>query len=107
MTIKKLMRDTARKVDFFNTLTDKDVEMIEFIDAAIELGKKPNLQEFEKVFSHDQRPRNELLSDISRKYIDYWHKYKPDTEGLIKTTLSWYDPHHEDYHEVGADQELH
>ena len=32
MTIKKQMADTARMVDFFNTLTDKDVEMIEFID---------------------------------------------------------------------------
>jgi hypothetical protein len=107
MTIKKQMADTARMVDFFNTLTDKDVEMIEFIDTAINEDKRPNLAVFEETFSHDNRPRNELLSDISRKYIEWWHKYKPGTAGLIKTTLSWYDPHHEGYHEVGSDKELH
>ena len=107
MTIKELMSETARLVDFFNTLTDKDVEMITFIDAAIDEGNRPNLSVFEETFSHDNRPRNELLSDISRKYIDYWQKYKPETAGLIKTTLSWYDPHHEDYHEIGSDQKVH
>jgi len=107
MSLKKLMAETAKMVDFFNTLTDVDVEMIEFIDKAIDENKRPNLKDFEEKFSHDTRPRNELLSDISRKYIDYWHRYKPGTEGLIKTTLSWYDPHHEGYHEVGSDKELH
>ena len=50
MTIKKQMRDTAKMVDFFNTLTDKDVEMIEFIDTAINEDKRPNLAVFEETF---------------------------------------------------------
>ena len=107
MTIKELMAETSRLVDFFNTLTDKDIEMITFIDAAVDEGKRPNLAKFEEEFSHDNRPRNELLSDISRKYLDYWHKYKPETAGLIKPTLSWYDPHHEGYHEIGSNKGLH
>ena len=30
MAIKQLMADTAQLVDFFNTLTDVDIEMITF-----------------------------------------------------------------------------
>ena len=109
MSIKELMAETAKKVDFFNTLTDVDIEMIEFIDKAIDENKRPNLVLFEQEFSHDTRPRNELLSDISRKYLDYWHKYKPGTGGMIKTTLSWFDPDFSpdaDY-EITSDKELH
>ena len=61
MSIKKQMADTARMVDFFNTLTDRDVEMIEFIDEAIEENKRPNLERFEETFASDHRPRNEML----------------------------------------------
>ncbi len=107
MSSKKQMADTARMVDFFNTLTDRDVEMIEWIDEAIEEKKRPNLERFEETFASDHRPRNEIVSDISRKYLDWWHKSKTGTEGLIRTTLSWYDPHHEGYHEVGSDKEFH
>jgi|TARA_R100000742_G_C4233864_1_gene54849 hypothetical protein len=106
MSIKKLMAETAKKVDFFNTLTDKDIEMIEFIDKAQDQGLKPNLKDFEEEFSHDTRPRNELLSDISRKYIDYLQKIV-GTGGTVITTLGWFDPHHEGYHEVGSDKEIH
>ena len=108
MAIKQLMADTAQLVDFFNTFTDVDIEMITFIDLALDQDKRPNLKVFEKTFSSDTRPRNELLSDISRKYIEYWHKYKPGTEGFIKPTLSWYDPDHTGYHEVGSiEKDLH
>ena len=55
MKIKELMAETSRLVDFFNTLTDKDIEMITFIDAAVDEGKRPNLAEFEEEFSHYNR----------------------------------------------------
>jgi len=107
MKLKELMAETHQLVEFFNSLTDVDVEMITFIDEALDEGKRPNLSVFEQKFSNDTRPRNELLSDISRKYLDYWHKYKPETAGLIKPTLSWYDPNHEGYHEIGAHKGIH
>jgi len=94
MTLKELMAETHTLVEFFNSLTDVDVEMITFIDEAQDEGKSPNLKEFLALFKNDTRPLNELLSDISLKYIEYWHKYKPETAGLIKPTLHWYDPDH-------------
>ena len=72
MAIKQLMADTAQLVDFFNTLTDVDIEMITFIDLALDQDKRPG------------------------------------TEGFIKPTLSWYDPDHTGYHEVGSiEKDLH
>ena len=52
MTLKELMAETHKKVEFFNSLTDVDIEMITFIDEAVDQDKKPNLQNFLHTFKN-------------------------------------------------------
>jgi|TARA_R100001443_G_scaffold89198_1_gene95664 hypothetical protein len=92
MTLKELMAETHKKVEFFNTLTDVDIEMLTFIDEAVDQGKKPNLQKFVQTFKNDTRPIEDLLSDISKKYLDYVQDWKLGTNGVVIPTLEWYDP---------------
>ena len=95
MTLKELMAETHKKVEFFNSLTDVDIEMITFIDEAVDQDKKPNLQNFLHTFKNDTRPINDLLTDISRKYLQYMYDWKPESNGMIIPTLEWYDPNYD------------